>query len=77
MVPFSNYYKSFVHRKLDLFSTWEDHQIQEVSDMSRIEDYNHDSVIVKDSTENEWILFVAKVRKTYMKRNVTKKKGEG
>ncbi|XP_072030370.1 uncharacterized protein [Amphiura filiformis] len=52
-----NFFKS-----LDLFSTWKEERVEEVSDMGRIEDYNHDSVIIKDSTENEWILFVAKGR---------------
>ncbi|XP_022082454.1 cyclic nucleotide-binding domain-containing protein 2-like isoform X2 [Acanthaster planci] len=55
-------YKFNFFRRLELFSSWPDDKLEEVSDMARIEEYNHDSVIVKDSRELHWLLFVTKGR---------------
>ncbi|XP_038078220.1 cyclic nucleotide-binding domain-containing protein 2-like [Patiria miniata] len=55
-------YKFNFFRRLELFSSWPDDRLEEVSDMARIEEYNHDSVIVKDSREIHWLLFVTKGR---------------
>ncbi|XP_077870434.1 cyclic nucleotide-binding domain-containing protein 2-like [Saccoglossus kowalevskii] len=48
--------------KLDIFATWSESSLQEISDMGRLEEYNHDSLIVKDARQYEWLLFVTKGR---------------
>ncbi|XP_033105942.1 cyclic nucleotide-binding domain-containing protein 2-like isoform X2 [Anneissia japonica] len=53
-------YRYEFFRKLDLFSTWSDEKLQEISDMGRIEEYNHDAVVVKDLRDIGWLLFVTK-----------------
>ncbi|XP_071825874.1 cyclic nucleotide-binding domain-containing protein 2-like isoform X3 [Apostichopus japonicus] len=55
-------YRLKFFRDLDIFSTWPNDKLEEISDMGRLEEYHYDSVIVKDSRENEWLLFITKGR---------------
>ncbi|XP_071941833.1 cyclic nucleotide-binding domain-containing protein 2-like [Antedon mediterranea] len=55
-------YRYDFFRKLDLFSSWSEEKLQELSDMGRIEEYNHDSVVVRDLRDTDWLLFVTKGR---------------
>ncbi|XP_033625260.1 cyclic nucleotide-binding domain-containing protein 2-like [Asterias rubens] len=53
-------YKHNFLRRHPLFSSWPDNKLEEISDIARIEEHNHGSVIVKDSRETHWLLFVTK-----------------
>ncbi|KAJ8036557.1 Cyclic nucleotide-binding domain-containing protein 2 [Holothuria leucospilota] len=53
-------YRLNFFRSLDIFSSWPIEKLEEISDMGRIEEYCYDSVVVPDSTENEWLLFITK-----------------
>ncbi|XP_070535923.1 cyclic nucleotide-binding domain-containing protein 2-like isoform X2 [Ptychodera flava] len=46
--------------KLDLFKSWNKEELEQISDMGRLEEYNHDAVVVKDSKEHDWLLIVTK-----------------
>ena len=46
-----------------MFSTWPEDVVKKVAEESRLQDYNSDEVIVRDSTNIQWIIFIIKVTK--------------
>ena len=44
-----------------MFSTWPEDIINKVAVESRLQDYNSDEVIVRDSSDFHWIVFIIKV----------------
>lgn len=47
-----------------MFSTWPDDVVRKVAEESRLQDYNSDEVIVRDSSDLHWIIFITKVNFT-------------
>lgn len=47
-----------------MFSTWPDDVVRKVAEESRLQDYNSDEVIVRDSSDPHWIIFITKVNFT-------------
>lgn len=47
-----------------MFSTWPDDVVRKVAEESRLQDYNSDEVIVLDSSDLHWIIFITKVNFT-------------
>lgn len=47
-----------------MFSTWPDDVVRKVAEESRLQDYNSDEVIVRDSSDLHWTIFIAKVNFT-------------
>ena len=47
-----------------MFSTWPDDVVRKVAEESRLQDYNSDEVIVRDSSDLHWITFITKVNFT-------------
>ena len=47
-----------------MFSTWPDDVVKKVAEESRLQDYNSDEVIVRDSSDPHWIIFITKVHFT-------------
>lgn len=48
-------------REHQVFSTWPEDIIKKVAVESRLRDYNSDEVIVRDSSDLHWIVFIVKV----------------
>lgn len=44
-----------------MFSTWPEDVVKQVAEESRLQDYNSDDVIVRDSSKMHWIVFITKV----------------
>ena len=44
-----------------MFSTWPEDVVKQVAEESRLQDYNSDEVIVRDSSKLHWIIFITKV----------------
>ena len=44
-----------------MFSTWPEDVVKKVAEESRLQDYNSDEVIVRDSSDLHWIIFISKV----------------
>jgi len=45
-----------------VFSTWPEGVVKKVAEESRLQDYNTDEVIVRDSSNLHWVIFVMKVK---------------
>ena len=48
-------------RQHQVFSTWPEDVIKNVAVESKLRDYNSDEVIVRDSSDLHWIVFIVKV----------------
>lgn len=44
-----------------MFRTWPEDVVKQVAEESRLQDYNSDEVIVRDSCKLHWIIFITKV----------------
>ena len=49
-------------REHQVFSTWPEGVVKKVAEESRLQDYNTDEVIVRDSSNLHWVIFVMKVK---------------
>ena len=45
-----------------MFTTWPEDVVTKVAEESRLQDYNSDEVIVRDSSKLHWVIFVTKVK---------------
>ena len=45
-----------------MFRTWPEDVVKQVAETSRLQDYNSDEVIVRDSSKLHWIIFITKVK---------------
>ena len=50
-----------IFRRLPMFVSWTNEEVQELSNVSRNEEFRYNKVIVKDSRKNDWLWFVIKV----------------
>ena len=48
-------------REHPVFRTWPEDVVKKVAEESRLQDYNSDEVIVRDSSKQRWIIFITKV----------------
>ena len=49
------------YRQWKALESWSDQMIKDLSYVSRMEEFNHNKVIVKDSKKNEWLWFIIRV----------------
>ena len=45
-----------------MFRTWPEDVVKQVAEESRLQDYNSDEVIARDSCKLHWIIFITKVK---------------
>ena len=51
------------NRKWSPLYHWSDDEVMNLSYISRLEEFKHNRVVVKDSRKNEWLWFIIKVRR--------------
>lgn len=49
-------------REHPVFITWPEDVVKQVAEESRLQDYNSDEVIVRDSCKLHWIILITKVK---------------
>ncbi|XP_072173773.1 uncharacterized protein [Diadema setosum] len=53
--------------RMKIFSTWATENLEEISDMGRLEEYCNESLIVKDARNTDWLLIITKGRADVLK----------